>query len=105
MKAVAAPRADAPQILLLAVELLVAVAEHQGVAPALRRGLDRLNQSHEERVGDVGDNQGILLTPVLNIYFANSVVLRSGIDLYFYKDATGESKSARELKFSWQANF
>jgi len=54
---------------------------------------------------DVGDNQGILITPVLNIYFANSVVLRSGIDLYFYKDPTGESKSARELKFSWQANF
>jgi len=35
----------------------------------------------------------------------NSVQLRAGIDLYFYKDVTGASQSARELKFSWQANF
>jgi len=51
------------------------------------------------------DDQGILITPVLNLYFANSVQLRAGLDLYFYKDATGASQSARELKFSWQANF
>jgi phosphate-selective porin O/P len=54
---------------------------------------------------DIGDNQGILITPVLNIYFANTVVLRAGFDFYSYKDATGASRSARELKFSWQANF
>lgn len=54
---------------------------------------------------DTGDNEGILITPVLNIYFANSVVLRAGFDFYSYKDATGTSRSARELKFSWQANF
>jgi hypothetical protein len=53
----------------------------------------------------VANDQGILITPVLNLYFANSVELRAGIDLYFYKDATGASQSARELKFSWQANF
>ncbi len=53
-----------------------------------------------------GDNQGILITPVLNIYFANSVLLRAGFDFYSYKDAvSGVSRSARELKFSWQANF
>lgn len=54
---------------------------------------------------DTGNNEGILITPVLNIYFANSVVLRAGFDFYSYKDATGTSRSARELKFSWQANF
>jgi hypothetical protein len=54
---------------------------------------------------DTGDNEGILITPVLNIYFANTVVLRAGFDFYSYKDATGASQSARELKFSWQANF
>jgi hypothetical protein len=55
---------------------------------------------------DIGNNQGLLITPVLNIYFANSVVLRAGFDFYSYKDAnTGASRSARELKFSWQANF
>ncbi len=53
----------------------------------------------------VSNDQGILITPVLNLYFANSVELRAGMDLYFYKDATGASQSARELKFSWQANF
>jgi hypothetical protein len=54
---------------------------------------------------DAGDNEGLLITPVLNIYFANTVVLRAGFDFYSYKDATGTSRSARELKFSWQANF
>ena len=53
----------------------------------------------------VANDQGILITPVLNLYFANSVQLRAGIDLYMYKDATGASQSAREVKFSWQANF
>jgi putative intracellular protease/amidase len=54
---------------------------------------------------DTGNNEGILITPVLNIYFANTVVLRAGLDFYSYKDATGISRSAKELKFSWQANF
>jgi hypothetical protein len=51
------------------------------------------------------NDQGILITPVLNVYFANSVQLRAGMDLYMYKDAAGVSQSAREIKFSWQANF
>jgi len=68
------------------------------VEPAIRFDYTDPNTS-------VGNDQGILITPVLNLYFANSVLLRAGIDLYFYKDATGASKSARELKFSWQANF
>lgn len=52
------------------------------------------------------NDQGILITPVLNIYFANTVLVRAGFDFYSYKDAnTGVSRSARELKFSWQANF
>ena len=51
------------------------------------------------------NDQGILITPVLNIYFANTVVLRAGLDFYSYKDAAGTSRSAKEIKFSWQANF
>jgi len=51
------------------------------------------------------NDQGILITPVLNLYFANSVVLRAGMDFYMYKDIAGVSRSAREIKFSWQANF
>jgi len=55
---------------------------------------------------DTDNDQGLLITPVFNIYFANSVVLRAGFDFYSYKDATtGASRTARELKFSWQANF
>jgi len=55
---------------------------------------------------DTDNDHGLLITPVINIYFANSVVLRAGFDFYSYKDAnTGASRSARELKFSWQANF
>jgi hypothetical protein len=42
---------------------------------------------------------------VLNLYFANSVALRAGVDFYMYRDAAAVSRSAREIKFSWQANF
>lgn len=55
---------------------------------------------------NLDNDQGLLITPVLNIYFANTVVLRAGFDFYSYKDAnTGASQTAKELKFSWQANF
>lgn len=54
---------------------------------------------------DSGGDDGILITPVLNIYFANTVVLRAGMDFYMYEDIAGVSRSAREIKFSWQANF
>ncbi|MGH7606328.1 MAG: hypothetical protein ACREME_03230, partial [Gemmatimonadales bacterium] len=52
-----------------------------------------------------GEDDGLLITPALNLYFANTVVLRAGLDFYRYTDAAGTSRSARELKFSWQANF
>lgn len=68
------------------------------IEPALR--IDYLDPNTS-----VADDQGILITPVVNIYFANSVALRAGFDFYSYKDATGTTRSARELKFSWQANF
>jgi len=54
---------------------------------------------------DTGDNEGVLITPALSVYFGNTVVLRAGFDFYSYKDATGTSRSAKEIKFSWQANF
>ncbi|MDP3909895.1 MAG: porin [Gemmatimonadales bacterium] len=54
---------------------------------------------------DTGDNEGVLITPALSIYFGNTVVLRAGFDFYSYRDATGTSRSAKEIKFSWQANF
>jgi hypothetical protein len=68
------------------------------IEPALR--IDYLDPDT-----DTDDDHGVLITPALNIYFANSVVLRAGFDFYSYKDAAGTSRSARELKFSWQANF
>jgi hypothetical protein len=54
---------------------------------------------------DVDDDQGILVTPVLNVYFGNTVVLRAGLDLYHYTDTAGDGHTAREFKVSWQANF
>jgi phosphate-selective porin O/P len=54
---------------------------------------------------DASDDDGLLVTPVLNVYFGATVVLRAGLDLYRYKDAGGTSRSAREFKVSWQANF
>ena len=54
---------------------------------------------------NVDGDGGLLITPVLNVYFGNTVVLRAGFDIYRYKDAAGASQSAREVKLSWQANF
>lgn len=54
---------------------------------------------------DTDDDEGMLITPAVSVYFANSVALRAGFDVYAYKDATGASRSAREFKVSWQANF
>ena len=54
---------------------------------------------------DVDDDQGILVTPVINVYFGNTVVLRAGLDFYSYTDAAGDGHTAREFKVSWQANF
>ncbi|MGH7613229.1 MAG: porin, partial [Gemmatimonadales bacterium] len=53
----------------------------------------------------VDGDGGLLITPVLNVYFGNTVVLRAGLDIYRYKNAAGASQSAREIKVSWQANF
>jgi hypothetical protein len=53
---------------------------------------------------DVADDQGLLVTPVVSVYFGNTVVLRAGLDLYRYTDA-GDGHTAREFKVSWQANF
>jgi hypothetical protein len=67
------------------------------IEPALR--VDYLDPNT-----DADDDEGLLVTPVLNVYFGATVVLRAGVDLYSYKDA-GETRSAREFKVSWQANF
>ncbi len=68
------------------------------IEPALRVDATDPNTS-------VDGDGGLLITPAVNVYFGNTVVLRAGIDLYRYKDATGASQSAREVKVSWQANF
>ncbi|MGH7531388.1 MAG: porin [Gemmatimonadales bacterium] len=68
------------------------------VEPALR--VDYLDPDT-----DADNDDGLLITPALSVYFANTVVLRAGFDFYAYKDAAGDSQSARELKVSWQANF
>jgi len=68
------------------------------IEPALR--VDALDPNT-----DVDGDGGLLISPVLNVYFGNTVVLRAGLDLYKYKDAAGASQSAREVRVSWQANF
>lgn len=67
------------------------------VEPALRIDYADPNTS-------VSNDQGILFTPGVNVYFANSVILRTALDWYQY-EVGGTSFTARELKISWQANF
>jgi hypothetical protein len=70
----------------------------QMVEPALRIDYTDPNT-------DASDDEGLLITPVVNVHFTNTVILRAGLDFYQYKDAAGTSRSAQEIKVSWQANF
>ncbi len=47
----------------------------------------------------------ILLTPVVNVHFSRSAVLRAGVDVFLYDDAAGARQTAGELKVAWQASF
>ena len=51
------------------------------------------------------DDAGLLITPVLNVYFAPTTIMRAGLDWYRYRTATGTGSTAWEFKMSWQANF
>ena len=52
-----------------------------------------------------GNNQALLITPTLNVYWSQTTVMRAGIDIYRYHDAAGASHSLRAVRISWQANF
>jgi len=70
----------------------------QAVEPALRIDYTDPNT-------DASDDEGLLVTPAVNVHFTNTVILRAGLDFYRYTDTAGTSRSAREVKVSWQANF
>ena len=53
---------------------------------------------------DAPENDAWFVTPALNVYFANTVVLRAGLDYYTYV-VGGERFSAQQFIMSWQANF
>lgn len=67
------------------------------IEPALR--IDRTDPDTE-----IGDNEAFLITPALNVYFTNTVVLRAGFDYYSYS-VGATSFSAQQFIMSWQANF
>jgi len=54
---------------------------------------------------DVPDDDGVLITPVVSFHFTNTTIMRAGVDFYRYTDASGQGRTAREFKISWQANF
>jgi hypothetical protein len=54
---------------------------------------------------DTGDNRSMLITPVLNLYFSQTTILRIGYDLYRYYDANAAEQTVTGLRVSWQANF
>jgi hypothetical protein len=68
------------------------------VEPALRLDYSDPNT-------DGPDDHGVLITPVLNLYFTQSTVLRAGLDYYRYTDATGAGRSVRAVRLSWQSSF
>lgn len=68
------------------------------VEPALRFDYTDPNTS-------TGSNQAVLITPVLNVYFSQTTLVRAGIDLYAFHDAAGASRSLRALRISWQSSF
>lgn len=70
----------------------------QLVEPALRVDFTDPNTA-------AANDQGLLITPVLNIYFTGTVIARIGLDWYRYRDAAATPRTAMELKVSWQANY
>jgi len=68
------------------------------IEPAIRLDMTDPNTGRD-------NDQGMLLTPVLNVYFSQSTVLRAGVDLYSYKNAAGDSKRITAVRLSWQTNF
>jgi hypothetical protein len=68
------------------------------IEPAIRLDMTDPNTGRD-------NDQGMLLTPVLNVYFSQSTVLRAGVDLYSYRNAAGDSKRITAVRLSWQTNF
>ena len=68
------------------------------VEPALRLDMTDPSTSRD-------DDEGLLISPVLNVYFSRATVLRAGLDLHRYTAADGTSRSVRALRVSWQADF
>jgi len=68
------------------------------VEPALRLDVTDPNTS-------LDNDQGLLITPVLNVYFSQTTVLRAGLDLYRYEAADGSSREVNAFRVSWQTNF
>ena len=53
---------------------------------------------------DRADDGSLLITPVLNVYFSRTTVLRAGLDACRYR-ADGGTKWIRAIRLSWQASF
>ena len=68
------------------------------VEPALRVDMTDPN------TGGSGD-AALLITPVINVHFSQTTVMRAGLDLYRYHDAAGAEHSLRAFRVSWQTNF
>jgi hypothetical protein len=80
--------------------------ETQGPEARLLRALEpalRVDYA-DPNTGAAGDH-GILITPVLNVFFSATTVMRAGVDFYRYRDAPGSSRTAQEFKLMWQASF
>jgi len=68
------------------------------IEPALRLDMTDPNTSRD-------NDQGMLITPVLNVYFSQTTVMRAGLDMYRYKAADGSSRKVSAFRVSWQTNF
>jgi len=88
---------------------LVAAWRHQFHDPEGRRLVKILEPALRLDVTDPStgrdDDQGLLVTPVLNVYFSQTTVMRAGLDLYRFTASDGSSRSVRAFRMSWQANF
>lgn len=68
------------------------------IEPALRVDLTDPNTG-------AADDGGLLITPAVNVHWSQTTVMRVGLDIYRYNDATNTARSVRAFRVSWQANF
>ena len=78
------------------------VGAREGNAGRMLEPALRIDWNDPDRA--LSGDDGLLITPVLAVFFASTEVLKIGVDFYGYRDG-GVRRTATEVKVAWEASF